>query len=181
MNLLGISGSLRAESFNTKLLAAAAQSAEAAGATVSTFDIGTLPLYNQDLDGDDKPDSVVAWKSAIEKTDALVFVSPEYNYGIPGVLKNAIDWASRPGYKSVLRGKPSLILSASMSAIGGARMQAHLKNILAATLTPFYLAPEFVLAAAHKAFDDEGHLADEDTIKRLDRLVRDFMTWAAAD
>ncbi|KAA9134173.1 NAD(P)H-dependent oxidoreductase [Marinihelvus fidelis] len=179
MNLLGISGSLRAESFNTSLLGAATRCAADAGATVNHFDIGTLPLYNQDLDGDDKPGPVAALKDAIDKADGLVLVSPEYNYGIPGVLKNAIDWASRPGYKSVLVGKPTVILSASMSVTGGVRMQAHLKNVLAATLTPVYCAPEFALGTAHKAFDDAGELADEDTRKRLDRLINGYIEWAA--
>lgn len=179
MNLLGISGSLRAASLSTKLLGEAIRSAESAGAQVTTFDIGTLPLYNQDLDGDEKPGPVTALKSAIGAADGLMLASPEYNYSIPGVLKNAIDWASRPGYKSVLRGKPTVIMSTSMGITGGVRMQAHLKNTLGGTLTPVYDAPEFALGVAHEAFDASDRLVADDTRARLDRLIQGFLDWAS--
>ncbi len=178
MNLLGISGSLRKQSLNTLLLQAAARVAQDEGASLQRQAIGDLPLYNGDLDGDDPPAQVKALKAAIGDADGLVIVSPEYNYGIPGVLKNALDWASRPGYQSVLAGKPTVIMSASMSIIGGARMQAHLKNVLGGTLTPVYPAPEFLLGTAHKAFDDDGRLVDEDTRKRLHRHLSGFLAWA---
>ena len=178
MKLLGISGSLRKASFNTKLLGAASRVAESSGVEVTCFDIGTLPHYNGDLDGDEKPAPVSALKDAIRQADGLLIVSPEYNYGIPGVIKNAIDWASRPAYKSVLAHKPAALLSASMSNIGGARMQAQMKNVLAGTLTPVYPAPEFLVATAQEAFDDDGGLVDEKTRQRLENFVTGFIDWA---
>lgn len=135
MNVLALCGSLREASFNARLLAEAGHRLEAAGAGVRVASIGDVPLYNEDLDGDGKPAPVVALIDAIGAADALLIVSPEYNYGIPGVLKNAIDWASRPAYRSVLKDRPTAILSASMSAIGGARLQAQLREVLAGTLS----------------------------------------------
>ncbi len=176
MNLLGISGSLRKASLNTRLLAAASSAVEAAGSTVHHFDIGQVPLYDQDFDGDEKPAAVAALKRAIEQADGLLIVSPEYNYSVPGVLKNALDWASRPGYESVLAGKPTAILSASMAVTGGARMQAHLRNVLSATLSPVYQAPEFLLGAAQNAFEDDG-LSDQKTRQRLEKFISGFIAW----
>lgn len=182
MNILGLCGSLRAASFNARLLGEAGRCLEATGAGFQVASIGDVPHYNGDLDGDgdDKPAPVVALLDAVGAADALLIVSPEYNYGIPGVLKNAIDWVSRPAYQSVLKDRPTAILSASMSTIGGARMQAQLRGVLAGTLTPVYPAPDFLLATAHEAFDDDGRLADPRTGQRLERFLRGFRDWAVA-
>ena len=176
MKVLAISGSLRADSFNTALLSAAQQ--YALGYDWDLAAIGDLPLYNQELDGDVKPASVVRFKEQIENADALVIATPEYNYGIPGGLKNAIDWASRPAYQSVLAHKPTVIMSASMSPTGGVRAQSQLRQVLGGTLTPVYPAPEFAVASAQQKFAD-GVLTDDETQRKLKRLMEDFFHWAS--
>lgn len=178
MQLLGINGSLRQGSLNRKLLGCAQAILESRGAAVQTFDIDRIPHYNGDLDTDEPPESVAALKDAISAADALLIVTPEYNYGLPGVLKNAIDWASRPAFRSPLAGKPAAVLSASMSTLGGARAQAQLRAVLFGTLTPVYAAPEFLLATAQEAFDESGKLADEQTATRLERYLDGFLAWA---
>lgn len=186
MKLIALCGSLRKDSFNRRLLIAATRLAEAEGASVAQGEIEALPHYNSDLEGSDLesgdlPESVVALKAAVAQADALLIVSPEYNYSVPGPLKNAIDWLSRPGFKSVLAHRPTGILSASMSPVGGARMQAHLKSILSGTLTPVYPAPEFTLPTAQNAFDESGDLVEERVRAALARYVREFLAWASAD
>lgn len=175
VKIIGISGSLRKESFNTRLLKAAGRLA-GGKAEFAVFDLAAIPPYNQDLDTETPPEAVAKLKSAIEGSDGILFATPEYNYGISGVLKNAIDWASRPAFKSVLAGKPSGILSASRGATGGARAQAQLKQVLAGTLTPIYPAPELLLGSAHEAFDG-AEVADEAARKRLERYVTGYVEW----
>lgn len=177
MRILGISGSLRASSWNTMLLRVAAGIA-APRAKVEIRAIGDLPLYNAELDGDDvRPPVVRALKDAIGEADAVLFASPEYNYGIPGGLKNAIDWASRPAYKSCLALKPCGILTASTSPVGGARAQAHLKQVLGGCLAPVYPAPEYLLSAASGKFDEEGRLTDAQALERLAGYMQGFVGW----
>src|SRR5690606_28892253 len=125
-SILCLSGSLRAASSSTAIVNTICRTL-AQEARFSRFDIGSLPHYNADLDP--LPASVNALKKAIAETDGVVIVTPEYNYSVPGVLKNAIDWASRPGYASVFRDKPVFIASVSGGALGGVRAQAHLKNV----------------------------------------------------
>lgn len=179
MLLTGICGSLRRESLNLKLLRNAAAMLPA-DAEFRLAEWSTVPVYNQDMDGDEKPASVNAFKQAIADADALLIATPEYNYGIPGSLKNAIDWASRPGYKSVFAGKPTGMLSASMSAVGGARAQGQLRQILAGMLAPVHMAPEFLLSSAHNAFDDDGLLSDDKTRQVLKRYLDGLLDWVAA-
>lgn len=180
MNILGISGSLRKGSLNTLLLHAAGGILAESGAKLTEFDLSDIPFYNADLDGDNKPESVMALINAIDRADALLFVTPEYNYSIPGVLKNAIDWASRPGYQSILKNKPAAMLTASISPVGGARAQIHLRDILAATLTPVYQAPDCLLPLAQHAFTEDGSLKDEQSRERLKRYMNGFLGWLAA-
>ncbi len=179
MKLLGIAGSLRAASWHQRLLTEAAAMLPG-GVTLERQPIDMLPHYNADLDGENPPAAVVALREAISAADALLFMTPEYNYSIPGVLKNAIDWASRPAYKSPLAGKPAGVITSSPGAIGGARAQAHLKLVLAGTLTPVYPAPELALSSVATLFDDEGRLADADTRKRLQRYLDGFVAWAGS-
>ncbi|MFH7563869.1 NADPH-dependent FMN reductase [Oceanimonas smirnovii] len=177
MKLLGISGSLRAGSLNTQLLKVAAGVAANEGVELKLFDISEVPLYNGDLDGDVKPAAVQALLDAIAQADGLVLATPEYNYSISGVLKNTLDWASRPAFNSVLTHKPCAVLSASMSALGGARAQMHLRSVLAATLSPVYLEPDYLLASAHTAFDDDGELKSADHQQRLEQFMRGYLSW----
>ena len=173
LTILAFSGSLRAQSFNTALLRAAAELAPP-GVTVSEYDYRDLPFFNSDLDPE--PTSVTRIKEAIASADGLLFVTPEFNHSVPGVLTNAIDWASRPGYRSVLRDKPSGMMSASMSFIGGARGQAHLKTILLGTATPVFPWPEVCVGSAAKAFTD-GVLSDETGRRVVTEYMAGFAAW----
>jgi chromate reductase len=176
MKLTGISGSIREKSYNTMLLHAAAGCLPEV-VTMSVIDCGDIPLYNGDHDGEVKPPAVAKLLQTIGESDGLLFATPEYNYSIPGVLKNAIDWASRPGYKSVLARKPAAIVSAAKSVVGGARVQLHLRDVFSATLTPVVPSPPFLLPLAQDKFDKEGRLVDEESLNRLDRYVKDFVEW----
>lgn len=176
MRILGISGSLRKNAYNTQLLHHVAQLLPASS-NLEIYSIGNICLYNEDIDGDSKPDEVLAFLSAIKSADALLFATPEYNHSIPGGLKNAIDWASRPAFDSVLKAKPCGIISAAKSPIGGARAQADLKNILDSTLSPVYPSVEYLLGMAHEKFNSSGYLIDETAIRRLQNYIKGFIHW----
>ncbi|OEY65102.1 NADPH-dependent FMN reductase [Marinobacter sp. X15-166B] len=178
MKILAISGSLRKGSFNTRLLKAAGEFI-GPDASIELFDLADIPLYNGDLDGEVKPAPVKALLDAIAAADALLISTPEYNYSVSGVLKNAIDWASRPAFDSVLLGKPTGVISSSMSTLGGARAQVHLRDIFAGTLTPVFLTPDFALATAHKAFDEDGALVNEGTREFLQKYMQGYTQWVA--
>lgn len=176
MKILGISGSLRSDSFNTKLLRLAAhQLPEKVDYLLYTCH--NLPLYNQELDGTDKPAAVVELLELIGNADGLLISTPEYNFGIPGVLKNAIDWASRPAFKSVLKDRPTGIMSASMSPLGGIRAQLQLKQVLGSTLTPIFPSPDFFLPSAHQVFSDEELPEKVKLEERLRTFLRSFVEW----
>lgn len=161
--ILGISGSLRKGSNSTAILnTLAARQWE--GATLKAHDISQVPLYNADLDGDDKPAAVESLKNAIALADGLLLVSPEYNYGTSGVLKNALDWASRPGYQSVLKHKPTVIITSSPGGVGGARAQEQLRKTLFACLAILVPGPEVAIPAVHEKLTD-GALTDEKSLK----------------
>ena len=175
-SILGISGSLRASSLNSALLRAAFESV-GSDADVVIAEIGDLPHYNSELDGDGKPAGVSRLIEQVQAASALLIVTPEYNYSIPGVLKNAIDWVSRPAYHSPLAQKPTGILGASMSPVGSARAQSHLRQILGGTVTPLFSYPDFLVGAAHTKFDAEGTLTDEATREHLAKYVSAFLKW----
>ena len=178
MKILGISGSLRQESFNTKLFQNAKELLSEEN-SLEIFDISAIPLYNGELDGEEKPEAVTALKNTIEACDALLFASPEYNYSISGVLKNVIDWASRPAYQSVMAGKPAGIVSASGGPLGGARSQAQLRYVLAATLTPVFPEREYTVPNAGVAFDGNGQLKDDKMTGRLAAYLEKLVAWCA--
>ncbi len=173
MQILALSGSLRTDSFNTALLKAAREILADVEWIWGSID---LPVYNEELDAQQKPAGVQRLLEQTAQADALIIATPEYNYGVPGGLKNAIDWLSRPAYKSALRGKPTLIMSAAMSASGGIRAQGQLKQVLGGTLTPVFPAPELAIGSAHLHFQN-GRLTEEAYRKNLDRLLRDFREW----
>ena len=176
VRLLGLSGSLRRGSYCTAVLRTL-KDRLADKADLSIFYLDRVPLYNQDEDGDGKPEAVVALKQAIADADGLIVISPEYNYGISGVLKNALDWASRPGFKSVLRDKPVLVMTAAPSFTGGVRAQAQLKQTLGATLARVVPTAEVVIAGVD-AKVTEGVLTDAAAIKfsldACDALLREI-------
>ena len=176
MKLLGMSGSLRRGSFNTGLLEAGCTLLPE-GVEMTLFHCGEIPLYNKDLDTEKKPDSVSQMLQAIRYADGLVLACPEYNYSISGVLKNALDWASRPAYTSVLANKPVAVVCASQGPVGGARAHAHLCQVLAATLSPVVPSPPFLVAMAPEKFSGDGIYTDEEGKRRLARYLGDFVTW----
>lgn len=175
--ILGIGGSLRDGSLNHALLNAFSE-AIGSSARLEFAPIGQLPHYNADLDGSEKPPTVAIFIEQVKRADALLFATPEFNYGIPGVLKNAIDWVSRPAYRSPLAHKPTAILGASMSPIGTARAQAQLRQILAGTITPIFPHPEFLVGVAHTKFNADGKLIDSGTEQHLAGFAEAFLHWA---
>src|SRR5688572_31334202 len=158
-NILGIAGSLRRESYNRSAMRAATQLVPA-GARIDVFDLDGIPGFNQD-DEQYPPPKVVELKARVRAADALLFVTPEYNYSVPGVLKNAIDWASRPYGDSAWSGKPVAIMGASVGAIGTARAQYHLRQMFVFLNMYAVNQPEVMVANAHKHFDENGNLTDE--------------------
>ena len=175
MNILGISGSLRTHSYNTWLLKNAVRVLPE-GVRLKIHAIDNIVLFNEDLEKN-KPEGALSFINAVEAADALLIATPEYNHSIPGCLKNAIDWASRPGFQSPLKDKPCAIISASQSPIGGARAQADLRNVLNSTVSRIYPSIEYLLANAQEKFDAEGNLIDETAQRRLSRYVTGFIDW----
>ncbi|NLH79859.1 MAG: NAD(P)H-dependent oxidoreductase [Phyllobacteriaceae bacterium] len=162
LRLLGISGSLRRGSFSTAVLETLAAEI-ATTATTEFADIGALPHYDQDLDGAASPDAVVTLRRQIDAADGLIVVSSEFNHGMPGVLKNAIDWASRPAFASPLKNKPVLIVTSSPAFTGGVRTQQQLRETFASTLARPVLTPEVVIGQVHTKIAD-GRLVDRASI-----------------
>ncbi|MGP9820860.1 NADPH-dependent FMN reductase [Salinarimonas sp. NSM] len=159
MRLLGLSGSLRRASSSTAFLEALfARLPE--GVERARADIRALPHYDADIDGGAPVAGLI---EAIRTADGLVIVTPEYNYSIPGVLKNAIDWASRPSYRSVFAGKPVLVASVSGGALGGVRAQAHLKYVLDGMLAEVFPHQEIVVPHTNAKVTD-GVFSDEATL-----------------
>lgn len=169
MHLLGISGSLRAASSSTALLMTLAERL-APEIAIKRGLIGDLPLYNADHDGGP---AVARLKAEIAAASGLVFVTPEYNNSVPGVLKNAIDWCSRPAYESVFKGKPCLVISVSGGALGGVRAQAHLKYILNGMLAEVPPTLEIVVPRA-PASVSEGRFMDETVLDFALKGIRGF-------
>jgi chromate reductase len=165
LQFVGMSGSLRKGSYNTMLLQTALKLLPE-GVTMEVFEIGKLPLYNADLDlpqASQRPTAVQQFRDLLTNADGLVICSPEYNYGIPGGLKNAIDWASR-GEDSPLLKKPIAIMGATMSLWGTVRMQLDFQNIFSyLNMKPVY-KPEVLIAQAQNKFDDKGELHDKTSL-----------------
>jgi chromate reductase len=174
-NILGIAGSLRRDSYNRSALRAAAQLTPAR-ATIEEFQLDGIPAFNQDEE-QDPPATVVEFKRRIRAADALLFVTPEYNYSIPGVLKNAIDWASRPHGDSAWIGKPAAIMGASMGAIGTARAQYHLRQVFVFLNVYAINQPEVMIGNAAERFDAHGNLRDETSKKLIRQLLQNLVDW----
>lgn len=170
MKIIALSGSLRSGSFNTAILETIKDRIPE-GIDFEIADYAEIPLYNGDIDGDEKPDAVNKLNEQLRNADALVIATPEYNYSVPGVLKNALDWVSRPAFNSVLKDLPVAIISSSMAFTGGVRAQQHLKTILSGTLSRVLPIPEVVIASAHTIIQD-GRVTDETTLKFLDGLIQ---------
>jgi chromate reductase len=175
IRILGIAGSLRRDSYNRAALRAAVRLAPP-DATLDVFELDGIPGFSQDAE-QNPPPQVVELKRRIREADAILFVTPEYNYSVPGVLKNAIDWASRPYGDSVWSGKPAAIMGASIGGLGTARAQYHLRQIMV-FLNMFPLnQPEVMIGNAATRFDAAGELTDEKTKSLISQLLANLVTW----
>ena len=174
MKILGVSGSLRAGSFNTALLRAAASLVDAP-VELDTATLHGIPLYDGDLEAESGlPDAVIELKSRVRNCDGLLLVTPEYNNGVPGVFKNAIDWMSRGLGLEHFIGKPVAVIGASPGGFGTILAQSHWLPVLRTLLTKPWLEGRLMVSRAEPLFDSSGNLVDEGTRKRLEKFVAGF-------
>src|SRR5207344_384249 len=177
IKVIGIPGSPREGSFNRGLLRAAIELAPA-GMEIQMFTrLGDIPPYNADVDDKGNPEPVQALKTAIREADAMLIATPEYNYGVPGVLKNAIDWASRPSGKSVLNRKPAALMGCSPGLGGTIRAQHALRQSFVFTDTHVMSQPEIKIPSAAPLFDANGKLTDEKTREYVGKFLEAFAVW----
>lgn len=169
MKILGISGSLRKDSLNTAALRAAQQLVPT-GSTLEIFSLAEIPIYNEDLREKGYPAPVQKFRDAIKAADAVLIACPEYNYSFSGVLKNAIDWASRPP-EQPFDGKKIALMGASPGMLGTARAQYQLRQVFIFMNGKILNRPEVFIAAADKKFDDKGNLTDEKTHEVIGKLL----------
>jgi chromate reductase len=177
LRILGIAGSLRRGSFNAAALQAAQRLAPT-GLTIEIADISGIPLYNEDVRAAGFPPSVEELRGRIKAADGLLIVTPEYNYSLPGVLKNAIDWASRPP-EQPFAGKPIGIMGASVGALGTARAQYHLRQVFVFLDGLIMNRPEVMIPAAAQKFNDQGELTDGQTRDLLSAYLVAFKDWVS--
>jgi len=174
MKVLGISGSLRGNSYNTKLLRAAEELLPAVAEFELWDGLKAIPPYDEDDDVEPAPQPVAALRAAIGEADVLLFATPEYNASVPGQLKNAIDWASRPPATSVLRNKPVVVIGASTGAFGAVWSQAELRKVLA-TAGARVADAEVAVGHAQTKFDEEGQLVDEAIREQLVEVIETLL------
>src|SRR5687768_8132408 len=175
IRILGIAGSLRRKSYNRAALRAA-QALVPKDAVLDIIDLDGIPVFSED-DERQPPAKVVEFKKRIREADAILLVTPEYNYSIPGGLKNAIDWASRPYGDSAWTGKPAALMGASIGTIGTARAQYHLRQMMV-FLNMFPInQPEVMIGNASERFDSQGNLTDDATKKFIRQLLQNLVEW----
>lgn len=177
MRILGIPGSLRAGSYNRALLRAAAEVLPA-GVSLDIFPLNDIPPYNADAQAQGDPEAVVELKRRLEAADAVLIATPEYNYSIPGVLKNAIDWASRPPKTCPFRKKPVGIIGASSGESGTMRGQLAIRQVFVYLDSYVMAQPELRVTNAGQRFDEKGALVDEELRERLRAYVAALIDWA---
>ena len=177
LRILGIAGSLRRASFNRGLIRAAVEVVPP-GVTMTAFELRDIPMFDADMEADGDPTAVIALKRAIGEADALLIATPEYNHCVPGVLKNAIDWASRPPRSSVLSGKPVAVMGASPGRGGTARAQAQLRDGLTYTGSVVLPLPELLVPLAGARFDEAGDLVDPETRTEVRDVLVALAAWA---
>jgi chromate reductase len=175
IRIVGIAGSLRRESYNRGALRAATQLVPE-GATIETFELDGIPGFNQD-DEQNPPAKVAELKRKVREADAILFVTPEYNYSVPGVLKNAIDWASRPYGDSAWNSKPVAIMGASIGNIATARAQYHPRQIFVFLNMHAINEPEVMIGNAGERFDAEGNLTDDTAKEYIRKLPQNLVDW----
>jgi chromate reductase, NAD(P)H dehydrogenase (quinone) len=176
IRILGIAGSLRAASFNRALLRASKELAPDP-LRIEVFDLLPIPLYNGDVEAQGDPPAVTAFKQAIVQADGVLMATPEYNHDVPGVMKNAVDWASRPPRGAALSGKPVGIIGASPGMTGRARGQSQLRQAFEFTNSYCMPQPEILVFRAHEKFDAQGKLTDEKTAEFLRAYLTAFGEW----
>jgi chromate reductase len=179
MKILGISGSLRRDSYNTRLLGAAADLFPDNVEFELWGRLKEVPPYDEDDDTEEAPAAVAAFRQAIVGADAVLIATPEYNSSVPGQLKNAIDWASRPLATNPLRNKPVAVVGASTGAFGAVWAQAELRKVLAATGARV-VEGEVAVGHAPTRFDEDGRLVDENLLEQLEEVVAGLVAEAAA-
>jgi len=175
MTILSFAGSLRKDSYNKAILRAAMELVPK-DAKIEIFDLEGIPPFNQDLENR-MPEKVKEFKAKIRAADAILIATPEYNYSMPGVLKNAIDWASRPPGDNSFEGKPVAIMGASPGRIGTARAQYHLRQVCVSLNMHPINWPEVFVALAHEKIDENGRLKDEETREIIRELLNSLITW----
>ena len=169
IKILGFTGSLRRKSYNMAALRAA-KGLLPEGAELEIADLSKLPFFNEDVEAEGTPGVVDDFKGKIANADALLIATPEYNFSIPPVLKNALDWASR-GSDSPLKGKPLAIMSASPGMLGGARVQYHLRQVCVGLDLKTLNKPEVFISRANKKFNEDGEITDDYTQRAIAKLL----------
>lgn len=176
VKVLGFAGSLRKDSYNRAALQAA-QELLPTGMTLEIFDLAPIPLFNEDVEREGFPAAVVEFKERIATADALLIATPEYNYSIPGVLKNALDWASRPPGQSPLMGKPLAFMGASTGYFGSSRAQYHLRQVCVVLNMHPVNSPEVFISGAASKFDESGRLTDTMFRNGISKLLQALQEW----
>jgi chromate reductase len=175
IRILGFAGSLRKDSYNKALLRAASGLVRK-DVRLEIFDLEGIPPFNQDLE-DSMPKRVKEFKTKIKTADAILIATPEHNYSFPGVLKNAIDWASRPYGDNSFEGKPVAIMSASTGMLGGARAQYQLRQVLVFLNMHPLNKPEVIVPFAEEKIDEKGRVADKKTREKIKELLESLVEW----
>jgi chromate reductase, NAD(P)H dehydrogenase (quinone) len=183
IRLIGMSGSLRSGSYSNAVLETLREKF-AGRADLKIYDLRPIPLYDQDFEGEKRPEPVKALLSAIAECDGLVLCAPEFNHSIPGVLKNALDWASRPAFTSVMAYKPVAIMATSRGPLGGARCLEHMRVALDSMLSRVALAREVTITSSADRIRD-GRLTDETSLGfacgAVEALLKEIRLWRMAD
>jgi chromate reductase len=183
IHLIGMSGSLRAGSYSNAVLETLREKF-ANRADLEIYDLRPIPLYDQDFEGDKRPEPVKALLLTIERADGLVLCAPEFNHSIPGVLKNALDWASRPAFTSVMAYKPAAIMTTSRGPLGGARCLEHMRVALDSMLSRVALAREVIITSSADKVRD-GRLVDETSLGfacgAVEALLKEIRLWRTAE
>ena len=174
MRIVGVGGTLRKGSYSKALLLEA-QKLAPEGVVIEITEIGDFPLYNPDIP---MPDSVQKFKNTIKEADAILFSTAEYNYSIPGALKNAIDWGSRPYGDNSWENKPVAIMSESIGMLGGVKAQYHVRQTMLFTNMHPLNKPEVIVGMVKEKFDEQGNLTDEHTKEKIKELIQALVVWA---
>jgi chromate reductase len=178
-DVLGVPGSLRRASYNRSLLRTAIELSPPTLA-IETYEIGTLPFFDVDVEAEGDPPPVQAFKERVRQADALLLVTPQYNGAYPGLLKNALDWASRPPRRGVLEGKPVAIMGTGTGSSGTRGAQEALRPVLGRVGAMVLAEPEVIIPRAQTVFDEQGTLRDPPTREQVRQFMAAFAAWLAA-